>query len=332
MIRLNLVLAALLSSWFSGFLLASPVDASLVQQPTTEEKTQTEEATEDEIVATVEGRNIMLSQVQKHAERTVGDRKLSAEQLKAVQEISLAYFVNREIVSNKLKLDSTVGENQIRIEVDLLTAELESVGQTLEDHLTSNHRTRDILENGFRWKLGWNGFLERQVTEEKLQDFFESKRRQFDGTQIKVAQILFPIDESSDQSESIALANQVREQLSAGEVTWTTAVEKHSIAPSKENGGSIGWIGFLEPMPQQFTKAAFALDAGQIGQPFASQFGVHLVKVLEIKPGTRDFGDARDEVTSAVEKYLFQYLADQHRDALSINYADGWQPAKQESN
>lgn len=326
---LKLTLAAFVCCWVGGSLLTSSVQAAFAQQPANQEKARTP----DEIVATVEEQNIMLSQVQRHAERTIGERKLSVAQLKTVQELSLAYLVDREIVSHKLKLDSAVGENQIRIEVDILSAKLDTVGQTLDEYLASDNRTRDDLEDAIRWKLGWNGYLELQLTEEKLQKYFDTKRRQLDGTQIKVAQILFPTDETPDSVETaVALAVQVRKALIAGEVTWQTAVEKHSVAPSKENAGSIGWIGFLEPMPEKFTKAAFALEVGQVGAPFASEYGVHLIKCLEVKPGTQDLGDVRDEVKTNLEKHLFQHLAKQHREALSLSYADGWQPAQQQES
>ena len=327
--RLNMAITAIVYSFVGAALVVSPARGVLAQQPASEKNLQSADQATDQVVATVGGKDIMLSQVQRRTKRLIADRKLSEAQRKVIKTLVLNHYVSRAIIFNALKLDSSVGEDQVRIEVDLFSAKLETVGQTLDEHLAQNARTRENFEEDIRWVIGWNAYVEQQLTEEKVQEFFESERKQFDGTEIKVAQILFPIEETSDSVEAaIALAKTVRGQLIAGEVTWQTALEKHSIAPSKENGGSVGWIGYHEPMPQKFSRAAFDLEIGQVSEPFATEFGVHLLKPLEIRPGTRDLGDAREEVEATLAKYLFTRVADQHRDTVTISYADGWQPSK----
>ena len=106
----------------------------------------------------------MLSQVQRRAKRLIADRKLSEAQRKVIETLALNHYVNRAIVFGAFKLDSSVGENQVRIEVDLFSARLETVGQTLDEHLAQNARTRENFEEDIRWVIGWNAYVEQQLT------------------------------------------------------------------------------------------------------------------------------------------------------------------------
>jgi ABC-type antimicrobial peptide transport system permease subunit len=40
-------------------------------------------------------------------------------------------------------------------------------------------------------------------------------------------------------------------------------------------------------MPETFSRAAFTLDKGQVSEPIRSPSGVHLITILDIKPGTK---------------------------------------------
>ena len=77
-------------------------------------------------------------------------------------------------------------------------------------------------------------------------------------------------------------------------------------------------------MPEAFSQAAFALQAGEISQPVATTFGVHLIQVTEVKPGQRTWQDAAGELKPAMTVYLFRWLADKERMAAQVSRVGKW--------
>ena len=58
-------------------------------------------------------------------------------------------------------------------------------------------------------------------------------------------------------------------------------------------------------MDEAFARAAFALKKDEIGPPIVTVFGVHLIKLLDVKPGTKQWTDVRDALRSAFAEQLF---------------------------
>ena len=57
--------------------------------------------------------------------------------------------------------------------------------------------------------------------------------------------------------------------------------QKYSDDPgSKTNGGSLGWFGKGMMVPE-FEKAAFSLAKNKISPPVKTQFGYHLILVMD---------------------------------------------------
>ena len=76
-------------------------------------------------------------------------------------------------------------------------------------------------------------------------------------------------------------------------------------------------------MPEDFSQAAFALKTGEISEPIVTSFGVHLITVLEEKPGTKTWRDVESELRPAVTLYLFRWIADKERPTAKIEYPTG---------
>ncbi|MBL7055937.1 peptidyl-prolyl cis-trans isomerase [Candidatus Woesearchaeota archaeon] len=53
-----------------------------------------------------------------------------------------------------------------------------------------------------------------------------------------------------------------------------------SICPSKKKSGNLGWFS-RGKMVKEFEKVAFSLKKGEISEPFKTQFGWHIVKVMD---------------------------------------------------
>jgi peptidylprolyl isomerase/peptidyl-prolyl cis-trans isomerase D len=80
-------------------------------------------------------------------------------------------------------------------------------------------------------------------------------------------------------AEQQALAERVRGQLAAGELTFAAAARQYSTDESnKQNGGELGWFG-RGRMVAAFEEAVFSAPVGQVIGPVTTEFGHHLVLV-----------------------------------------------------
>jgi parvulin-like peptidyl-prolyl isomerase len=179
------------------------------------------------------------------------------------------------------------------------------------------------LRRHFAWTQTWQRYLERYVTDENLEKYFEQNRRHFDGSQLRVSHILFAAENAEDPESlnaAIQKSRQVRKSIEDGTLSFAEAAAQHSNAPTAKEGGDIGFIGRHEPMPEAFSKAAFSLEKGKISEPVVTVFGVHLIQWTDHKPGQRTWFDARRELEESITQYLFRRLADRHREEFPVEF------------
>ena len=75
-------------------------------------------------------------------------------------------------------------------------------------------------------------------------------------------------------------ANVILFDLQRGADFAKIAKEK-SLCPSGKKGGNLGWFGRGQ-MVKEFENAAFSLKKGEVSKPIKTQFGWHLIKVIDI--------------------------------------------------
>jgi len=76
------------------------------------------------------------------------------------------------------------------------------------------------------------------------------------------------------------LANDLKIQLGTDGKNFAELAKKYSICPSKKKGGDLGWFKRGQ-MVKPFEDAAFAGKKGDILGPIKTEFGWHVIKILE---------------------------------------------------
>ena len=76
-------------------------------------------------------------------------------------------------------------------------------------------------------------------------------------------------------------AKKVLEELKKG-VSFDKIAMERSLCPSKKKGGDLGWFG-RGRMVRQFELTAFSLKKGEISQPVKTEFGWHIIKVIDAR-------------------------------------------------
>jgi len=90
--------------------------------------------------------------------------------------------------------------------------------------------------------------------------------------QVRAAHILV-----NSESKAMELLEKVNSGSEFGELA-----KRHSDCPSGKRGGDLGWFGRGQ-MVREFEEATFQGKKGAIVGPIKTQFGWHLIKVMDQK-------------------------------------------------
>lgn len=112
-----------------------------------------------------------------------------------------------------------------------------------------------------------------------------------------------------DDAATLALANELRQRLLDGEDFATLAAEYSDDPGSAANGGDLGWFGKGQ-MVAPFEEAAFSLPVGEISEPIKTDFGYHIIEVLERDPARpKDQAQLDQERAQAFQTWLQEQAA-----------------------
>ena len=270
------------------------------------------------IAAMVDGYPISTTAAQRLLKQSLPNHQRAAQEPVMI-ETAIARLIDRRVVYQYLVANGgAAGKNAVQVEVDGLKRELATIEQSWDGYLVAQQLTREELEFEIEWKISWNRYLQTSLTDEFLEQHFQQHQRQFDDSEMRVAHLLIKTDDRVSVDQALAKATGILADLDANIVTWDEAVSKHSAAPTRNSGGEMGWIRYDEPMPQEFSTAAFRLAVGEISPPVATAFGIHLIKCLELRTGKTGWRDALDRVREHATRSLFEKLATEHRSKVSI--------------
>lgn len=155
-----------------------------------------------------------------------------------------------------------------------------------------------------------SGFIE--VTEESLKQYFEDHRTEFVAPEARsMRHILVTVpagasdeDVQKAEEEASTLLAQIRDGAD-----FASLAKEHSDDPgSAGNGGDLGWVerGLMVP---PFEEAAFALDKGEVSELVRTDFGYHIIEVVDIRGGSQaGFAELRDQVEAAYRKFEAETL------------------------
>jgi len=274
------------------------------------------------VAAKVDGQPIYFREIEREVKKVVKGREIEPAALRMLQAQALEQMISRRLILGFLKSKKLgASDEDIEYAVEQAKSRLKQQELTIEQFLRRSGITESDFRQTLAWQLGWNGYLERYVTDENLQNYFKKNHKEFDGTQIRVSQILLKVKPDSQASEkAIEKATQIREEIISKKIDFAAAAKNFSDAPSANKGGDIGLISRHEPMPESFSRASFTLEKGELSEPIKSSFGVHLIHCVEIKPGQKRWQDVRSELKVAVTKYLFDWIAEKQRPNAAIEY------------
>ena len=149
----------------------------------------------------------------------------------------------------------------------------------------------EIKEQMIIQKMQGEISAEVTTTPAEVSDFFKSIPQDslpYFSTEVTIGQIVkIPSVNKKKKQEIKNLLSNIRTQILSGE-DFATLAKKYSMDPgSKTNGGRLGFFkrGDLAP---EFEAAALDLEPGEISEPFETQFGIHIVQLIERRGNSFD--------------------------------------------
>ncbi len=272
--------------------------------------------------AKVNGWLIRPQRVERFVAQKLAGRTVNQIAMQRLTSEALEQLVRRQVIIEYLKTTRFWPRGgTIEMRISRFEQRLDQVNKDLRQYLLENGLSRAELENEIGWEVAWKQFLQHRLSEKLLDEFYQKRHREFDGTRLKVAHLILRAKVDEAPADVFHRADSIRDQVRLGQSTWATAVGKHSLAESsRQEDGLVGWIGFDGPMSPEFTQAAFQLDPGQISPPVATSAGVHLIKCLEIEAGSAGRKDVEPALRAALTEEWFYRLAEQKRSEFDIQY------------
>ncbi|WP_144391389.1 SurA N-terminal domain-containing protein [Pleionea sediminis] len=140
-----------------------------------------------------------------------------------------------------------------------------------------------------------------QIPDEKISEYYSNNQELYrEEEERRVAHILIKTDERSDE-EALNTINTLAQRIESGE-DFAEVAKAESEDFSAEQGGDLGFVG-RGVMDGEFEKAMFELaQAGDVSAPVKTEFGYHLVKLLEVKEGeVRALEEVKDEIANRLK-------------------------------
>jgi peptidyl-prolyl cis-trans isomerase SurA len=115
-------------------------------------------------------------------------------------------------------------------------------------------------------------------------DFFDTYKDSIPSfpTLYKTHHILIEIKPSEESiKNSFNKANDIRNKILNGEISFDDAVKNYSADPgSKDKGGNLGYVP-RGTFVQEFDKVVFSVEKNILTEPVKTQYGHHIIEVLE---------------------------------------------------
>ena len=225
---------------------------------------QAQDMTADTVVATVNGTNITLGQM-------IVLRGTLSEQYQALPDDVLYKGILEQLIQ-QVVLEQSLGDKISKR--DLIAVE-------------NNKR-------GYLSGIALQAVVGSAVTDATLQAAYDTRFKDLaPATEYNAVHILVATEDE---------AKAIKSDLDGGADFAEIAKAKSTDTGSGANGGDLGWFG-VGAMVKPFEDAVIAAKVGEVTAPVKSDFGWHVIKVVETRIASAPpLDDLRDELAAEIEQ------------------------------
>ena len=226
-------------------------------------------------------------------------------------------FVLRTLLSKEVKAKNvTVTDREVEKILDGMKSQMPP-GMTLDDLVKMNKIDLAKMKGEIALNIKINKLVEQElggkgkVDEKEIGEFYEKNLDKFKKPEtVHARHILIsksPEDNEKSLTDKKAKAEDLRGKLQKG-ADFADLAAKNSDCPSKENGGDLGTFTRGQ-MVKAFEDAAFSQEKNAIGPIVETDFGFHIVQVIDHQP------PATQKLDEDAKKKIRTYLESQKRQA-----------------
>lgn len=278
----------------------------------------------EEVIATVNGKKITQADL---ANRLEAFRNTDAETLNTIKQEILDQLITDILLEEFIdKQGLVVAPEEIEREVNQIrsniTGNQKVSGQSLEKVLAAIGSNIGEFKRSIKHSLALGKYFNNKIDDKTLEKYFDGNKSLFNGESVKVCHILIDTRNMKIQEElshTLEQIKSIKREIDKG-AAFDEMAKKYSNCPSAQNGGNLGFIQRKGNLAKSFLDTAFSLRPGQISEPVQTEFGYHLIKVMEKKEGSNiKFGDVKEKVREAVlEEETLKLLSQLHKAAQIV--------------
>ena len=251
----------------------------------------------DRVVAIVNQEMITLSEVEKWVnplteEITAEDRLERREQLREVYRNVLEKLIEEKLIDQEVKKSGIkVSSKEIEATLEEVKRRNAATQEDFERALAAEGMTLETykkqIEKGLQRKklINWSVKVETKVGEKELRDFYEkNKDRYRPNESYRPSHILFVIPKGATPEEIRGIRKKcqtVLEKIKAGADFGEMALTFSEDSSNKDRG-DLGYFKKGELLPA-FEKEALRLKIGEVSGIVRTEFGFHIIKLLDRK-------------------------------------------------
>jgi peptidyl-prolyl cis-trans isomerase C len=236
-------------------------------------------------------------------------KTLTESQLMEIKKSVLETLINRELLFQESQ------KTGIHIEEEVIQDQLEAVKKRFpnQEEFEKALKPMKLTENDVKSQIGRALAIRELINKQIIQKIMipDQESRIFYDThpeafkqpeEVRASHILAevkPNAEKSEKSKAMEKIKKVQKQLGEGD-GFAELAKKYSDGPSKTKGGDLGYFKRGQ-MVKPFEDTAFALEPNQVSDIVETDFGYHLIKVLDKRPkGVLPY----EEVAQRINAYL----------------------------
>jgi len=257
--------------------------------------------TQDQLTADINGRLDPLK------DRMPADR---LEQLKGqMHDKMVDDFITRTLIrqeAEKQKMSVTDEETDQAIK-DFEKSLPE--GMTIDSALQMSGMTKDKMRQDISFSLLAKKLIDSQVkpgpapTDEDVKNYYATNKQKYESAEsVHARHILIKTDEKDSaevKAEKKKKIEALQKKLSKGE-DFSQLAKDNSDCPSKAKGGDLGTFT-RGRMVKPFEDAAFGQKVNEIGPVIETQFGYHIIQVLEHnQASTKQLEEVKDQIKEKI--------------------------------
>ncbi len=271
----------------------------------------------DKVAARVNGEEISITELQAVLEARPSPVPISKDLQREMRKAAIDMLVDDLLMRQFLrKAVPATDPAEVQKEYDKLKDGLskQKPPKTMEQFLQEGKMTADMLRADIIARLQWKAYLTSRYPEAEIKSYYEANKIFFDNVVVHAQHILVkvaPTAAAEEKQRAKAKLETIRQEIVAGKISFEDAARKYSDCPSKKDGGDIGHFPYKFVVVEPFAQAAFAAKEGTITDIVTTEFGYHIIKVLERTKGEpTQFEQSRDVIRDVManENDLYQTI------------------------